>query len=140
MSPPTETFSSSAAWIWGEKERVSHNEWRYFRFHWVAPATIRRATLLITADSRYECSLNGLHIGRGPVRGYPFAYYYDSYDITASVRPAAENTIATLVNSYGDHTMVYVRGAAGLLCEIILEDNDGKITRIGSGSQPSAVN
>ncbi len=134
MALSTEMFSSHAVWIWGEKETVTQNEWRYFRYRWTAPSTIRRATLLITADSRYECRLNGAHIGRGPVRGFPFAYYYDSYDITASVQPGTENVIATLVNSYGDQTMVYVRGAAGLLCEIIVEDDNGTVTRMGSGS------
>jgi alpha-L-rhamnosidase len=134
MSRPTETFSSNAAWIWGEKDILSQNEWRYFRQRWVAPANLRRATLLITADSRYECRLNGTHLGRGPVRSFPYAYAYDIYDITPSVQAGADNVIAILVNVFGDHTMVYIRGAAGLLAEIILEDNDGKITRIGSGS------
>jgi alpha-L-rhamnosidase len=134
MSRPTETFSSSACWIWGEKDVLAQNEWRYFRYRWTAPTDTRRATLLVTADSRYECTLNGTHIGRGPVRSFPYAYAYDVYDITPSVQARAENVIAVLVNSFGDHSMVYIQGAAGLLVEIILEDNDGRITRIGSGS------
>src|SRR5215212_11955050 len=126
MPTSTETFSSGAAWIWDDPEAAIHNDWRYFRFRWIAPETIKRATLLITADSRYECSLNGTHIGRGPVRSFPYAYSYDVYDITASVQPDAENVVAALVNAYGDHSMVYIKGAAGLLVELILENNDGK--------------
>lgn len=134
MSRTTETFSLSASWVWGEKAGSSHNEWRYFRYRWTAPKNIRRATLLMTADSRYECSLNGTHIGRGPVRSFPFAYAYDIYDITPSVRAGADNVIAAQVNAFGDQTMVYIRGAAGLLAEIIVEDTNGQITRIGSGT------
>src|SRR5688500_14124354 len=127
MSRPTETFSLNAAWICGEKDILSQNEWRYFRQRWNAPANLRRATLLIPADSRYECSLTGPHIGRGPVRSFPYAYAYDMDDITPSVQAGADNVIVVLVNAFGDHTMVYIQGAAGLLAEVILEDNDGKI-------------
>ncbi|MBA3872897.1 MAG: family 78 glycoside hydrolase catalytic domain [Anaerolineae bacterium] len=134
MPMSTETFSSGAVWIWAEPTAALHNDWRYFRHRWTAPVNIRRATLLITADSRYEVSLNGTHIGRGPVRSFPYAYAYDVYDITASVQAGAENVIAALVNAYGDHSMVYILAGAGLLCEIILEDNSGKIMRVGSGS------
>lgn len=134
MSQSTETFSSAASWIWGQQDSNIKNEWRYFRFKWAAPANVKKATLLITADSRYEVSLNGGHIGRGPVRGFPYAYYYDSYDITPSVVADAENVITALVNSFGDHTMVYIKGAAGLLCEIIIEDDAGQVMRIGSNT------
>lgn len=135
MPTSTETFSSGAVWIWDQPAAALHNDWRYFRFRWIAPATIKSATLLITADSRYECSLNGSHIGRGPVRSFPYAYAYDVYDITASIKPDEENVIAALVNAYGDHSMVYIKAGAGLLVELIIEDNDGKITRIGSSSE-----
>ncbi len=134
MPMSTETFSSGAAWIWDHPEQAVHNDWRYFRHRWTAPANLKRATLLITADSRYECSLNGVHIGRGPVRSFPYAYAYDVYDITPSVEAGKENVIAALVNAYGDHSMVYIIGGAGLMVEIILEDTSGTITRIGSGT------
>src|SRR6476660_7220011 len=113
MPMSTETFSTGAGWVWVAPAAPIHNDWRYFRHRWVAPADLKRATLLITADSRYECSLNGTHLGRGPVRGFPFAYAYDTYDITSQVRSGTENVIAALVNYLGDHTMSYIRGATG---------------------------
>jgi alpha-L-rhamnosidase len=121
MPMSTETFSSGVGWIWAAPAASIHNDWRYFRHRWQAPANLRRATLLITADSRYECSINGTHIGRGPVRSHPYAYSYDSYDITPSVQAGEENVIAALVNADGNHSMVYIRdtkNVAGLLCEI----------------------
>src|SRR5947207_8333731 len=118
--------------MWGTKDHMPHNVCRYFRHRWTAPTDVQRVTLLITADSRYEGSLNGIHIGRGPVRGFPFAYAYDTYDITSQVCPGTDNIIAALVNFFGDHTMSYIRGAAGFLCEIVIQDSQGGFTRIGS--------
>ncbi len=134
MTISKDTFSSHACWIWGENDPAGRNSWRYFRRRWAASADIPRATLLITADSRYECNLNGTYVARGPVRGFPFAYFYDTYDITPLVRPGSENVIAVLVNYFGDHTMSYIRGAAGFLCEIVLEDSHGNLTHIGSSA------
>ena len=127
-----QTFSAAARWIWGDDDPTKRNLWRYFRYTWITPANTVRATLLITADSRYECSLDARHIGRGPVRGFPFAYFYDIYDITPFVQRGETNTLAVLVNALNDHTMTYIRGGAGLLCEILLEDANGGITRFGS--------
>jgi hypothetical protein len=59
------TFSANTCWIWGETDPRSRNEWRYFRREFDIPANMRRATLLLTADSRYECRINGGHLGRG---------------------------------------------------------------------------
>lgn len=133
MEAPEMTFSAEARWIWGEGDTVPHNIWRYFRRRWAAPPDVARASLLITADSRYEASLNGDFVGRGPVRGFPFAYFYDVYDITSLVFPGGDNVIGVLVNTFNDHTMSYIRGAAGLLCEVVIEDSRGGVTRIASG-------
>ncbi len=130
----TLTFSSAARPIWGVADPTTQNVWRYFRGRWQAPADIQRASLLITADSRYELGLNGQFVGRGPVRGFPYAYFYDVYDITASLRPGAENVVAALVTFLGDHTMGYIRGAAAFMAEIIVEDSRGGLTRVGTNT------
>ncbi|MBW7884536.1 MAG: family 78 glycoside hydrolase catalytic domain [Caldilineaceae bacterium] len=128
-------FSAAAQWIWGDDDIHERNMWRYFRHTFAAPADMSRATLLITADTLYSCTINGAFLGRGPVRGFPFAYWYDVYDITASLEAGAENVLAVLVNHLADHTMSYIRGRAGLLCELILERADGTVVRAGSGDQ-----
>ena len=135
MTLSTEKFTSHSCWIWGEPEPAQQNVWRYFRHHWTAPADIRRVTLLITADSLYEFSLNRTPLGRGPVRSFPFAYSYDVYDVTALVHPGADNVIAALVNFLGDHTMSYIRGAAGFRCEIVVRDSSGNFVRIGTNAE-----
>lgn len=128
-------FSPSAHWIWGEGDATSHNAWRYFRHDFSVPSSLQRATLLITADSRYECNANGQFLGRGPARSHPFSYSYDVYDLTPYMRPGEENNLSVLANHLGDHTMMYIRGRAGFLCEIVLEDSQGNTTRLSSDSR-----
>lgn len=129
------SFSPAAHWIWGGSETSPMNEWRYFRRRFTTPAAITQATLLVTADSRYECSVNGTFLGRGPVRGFPFAYRYDVYDLTALLCPGAENALAVLAHHIGDHTMSYIRGQAGFLCELVIKSADGQVMHVGSDSE-----
>ena len=46
-----------------------------------------RAILRIAADSRYVAYLNGLRIGQGPARGTDARFFFDSYDVSADLRP-----------------------------------------------------
>ena len=129
------TFSSAAAWIWGgdvANEPSPKNDWRYFRTSVNVPPGVVRATLLITADSAYELHVNGAFTGRGPVRSFPFAYAYDVYDVTPLLQEGA-NTLAVLAHHLGDHTMTYIRGAAGLLAELVVETAGGEMVSFASG-------
>lgn len=128
-------FSKEARWVWGSDDRSERNNWRYFRRTFDSPTGISRATLLITADSRYELNINGKYVGRGPARGFPFAYGYDSYDVTPDLLAGENNVIAVLANNLNDHTMSYIKGEAGLLCELIIEDEAGQFQRISTDSQ-----
>jgi hypothetical protein len=126
------TFSSAAHWIWGGGQRSPKNEWRYFRTTCEVPHDIARATLLLTADSSYELHVNGDFVGRGPVRGFPFAYFYDVYDVTPLLHPGA-NTLAILARHLGDHTMTYIQGAPGLLAELVLQTVSGEVISVATG-------
>jgi hypothetical protein len=130
---PNPTFSSAAHWIWGGDQPTPKNDWRYFRKTCDIPAGITRAALLLTADSSYELHVNGAFVGRGPVRGFPFAYFYDVYDVTPLLQPGA-NTLAILARHLGDHTMTYVKGAPGLLAELVVQTAAGETISIASGS------
>ncbi len=123
---------SRSGWLWGRDNASQQNAWRYFRRVFTAPQTVGRATLLITADSRYELSVNAQHLGRGPARGFPFHYYHDRYDVTAYLEADGENVIAVLANHLGDPTFSYIVGRPGFICELILEDDQGHETRIVS--------
>ncbi len=116
----SDQFSALARWIWGENDTSVRNVWRYFRHRFDVPADMARATLLITADSRYECHLNGTFIGRGPARNFPFSYDYDVYDVTSRY--------------LGDQSMGYIRGEHGFLSELVLETVSGEVICIASDS------
>ncbi len=125
-------FSSTARWIWTGGEAIPRNYWLRARRSFMCPNTIQRATLLVTADSRYELYLNGEWLGFGPVRSYPWAYSYDQYEVTDRLLHGKQNTLALRVVHWGDHSFQYPLGRAGLLCELILELTDGSEMRIAS--------
>jgi alpha-L-rhamnosidase len=125
-------FSHAAQWIWTEGEASPRNQWYRFRRAFQCPDTIARATLLISADSRYELYINSTWLGVGPGRAYPWNYSYDVYDLTAQLQPGEENILGMLVVHWGDHTFQHIRGRGGLLCELILEPRDGTAIHIGS--------
>ncbi len=125
-------FSRNAQWVWGEDDPRPYNAWRYFRRRADVPSSLRRATLLITADTTYECNVNGKHVGRGPVRGFQFSYPFDAYDVTSDLASGQANVIAVLVNALSDHTMNSIKSRPGFLAELVLELKDGQIHRISS--------
>lgn len=58
------------------------------------------ARVRVTADGRYIAWLNGLEIGRGPIRSRPGALNYDELDLATHLRPG-ENVLAMVVRHYG---------------------------------------
>lgn len=108
-----------AKWIWSGGLESPRNEWRCFRKSFALPpeAEGRPVQLRITADSRYVLYINGVRIGRGPVRSWPFELSYDEYEIGHLLEAQADNTIAVLVTHYGVPTFQYVRGRGGLLLQ-----------------------
>ncbi len=58
------------------------------------------APLRISADSRYILWVNGVEVGRGPIRSQPRRLRYDEYDVASHLDGGA-NVIAVLVTYYG---------------------------------------
>lgn len=131
-----------AQWIWCKGAESPRNEWHCFRRSFVLDGKVERATVRLTADSRYVLYINGTRVGRGPVRSWPFALAYDEYDVAHLLRQG-DNTIAVLVMHYGISTFQYIRGRGGLLLElnanerIIATDDSWKTTR-HAGFDPRA--
>lgn len=109
-----------AQWLWAPGEASPRNAWRCFRKTFVPPDGVSAATLRLTADARYELFVNGSRVGRGPVRSWPFAQAFDSYEVAHLLRPGEVNAVAVLVTHYGVSTFSYVRGRAGLLAQLEL--------------------
>ena len=66
----------------------------------------------ISADSRYVLWVNGVEVGRGPVRGQQYRWTYDEYDIAPHLVEGA-NTIAALVTYYGQENAMWQRARVG---------------------------
>ncbi|MBP1966835.1 family 78 glycoside hydrolase catalytic domain [Paenibacillus aceris] len=114
----------TAKWVWGGIEESPRNEWRCFRktFDMTANATVTEAELRISADSRYVAYVNGVRVGRGPVRSWPAEQFYDTHRIGHLLKPGGLNTIAVLVMHFGVSNFYYVRGLGGLLAEVTVDD------------------
>lgn len=113
-----------AAWIWDNGEENPWNYWLCARRAFEVPmgADSRTAVLHITADTRYVLWVNGKRLGQGPVRAWPAHYRYDSYDLSAHLKPG-HNVLAVLVLHYGVGTFQSLPARAGLLAQL---EWDGK--------------
>jgi alpha-L-rhamnosidase len=71
-------------------------------FHTVFPLDAVPAAVpaRITADSRYLLLVNGVEVGRGPVRSQPHRLHYDEYDLAPALA-AGTNHVVVLVTYYG---------------------------------------
>jgi alpha-L-rhamnosidase len=122
-------FEGEAQWIWGGTEESPRNEWRCFRKTFYHPSdTWDGGQLSITADSRYVLYVNGVKVGRGPMRSWPSEQSYDTYDIAHLLKSDQPNTLAVLVQHFGVSTFYYIRGRGGLLVQLDLSANGGEVT------------
>ncbi len=71
-----------------------------FRRSITLDAVPERVPARLTADSRYVLLVNGVEVGRGPIRSQPRRLHYDAYDL-APYLSAGENVVAVLVTYYG---------------------------------------
>lgn len=111
-----------ASWIWDDGDPNPWNYWLCARKTFNLNQAPSEAQLHISADTRYVLWVNGERLGGGPVRGWPFAYRYDSYDLRGRLG-SGENVIAVLVLHYGVGTFQSLPTRAGLLVQL---DADGQ--------------
>ncbi len=113
-----------ARWIWIAGEDAPRNFHLCARRSFQVASDLARATLSITADSRYVLYLNGERLGRGPVRSFPSHQRYDVYDVGTRLQPG-RNVLAVLVRHFGESTFQYILGRGGLLAQLDLTYADG---------------
>jgi len=118
-------------WIWLDGESSSQNFWLCARKTFQVLEELGLATLNITADSRYVVWINGERIGQGPIRSWPFAYHYDTYDVTERLKPG-DNVIAILGLHYGVGTFQYITNPGGLLAQLEIKSADGNTQTIST--------
>jgi alpha-L-rhamnosidase len=83
----------------------AQNRWFLFRRTIDIPAA-DRAYVNITTDGHYVFFVNGVRLGRGPVRCNPLYQRYDTYDLTPHLS-AGRNVLAVLVHTYGADAAFY---------------------------------
>lgn len=84
------------------------NRWLLFR-RVIELATVpTSAPTHVTVDGRQQTFVNGVRVGRGPVRCSPLAQKYDTFDLAPQLRPG-RNVIGVLVHVFGQDTSWYER-------------------------------
>jgi len=93
-------------YLGGGGRPMEKNRWFFFRKVVDLPARPAAAPISITVDGRYILYVNGVRVGRGPVRATPLYQRYDDYDLEPRL-VAGRNVIAVLVHTYGTDTAFY---------------------------------
>ncbi|MDF1515553.1 MAG: alpha-L-rhamnosidase N-terminal domain-containing protein, partial [Anaerolineae bacterium] len=73
---------------------------RYFRRTFTLDQKPDSFIVYVTADSRYKLWINGLPVGRGPLKGTLAHYHYEAFDINNQLK-AGLNVIAAEVRWFG---------------------------------------
>ena len=131
----------NAQWIWVAEPEVRHNSIfqldpaqrppdtiAYLRRELHLDSVPTTAPCRITADGRYQLFVNGVRIGRGPVRGEPSHLRWDEFDLAPHLAAGA-NVLAILARNYGQPTQYFKPptpvgqlGLGGVLLETQLGD------------------
>jgi hypothetical protein len=113
------------SWIWYDRDEFDLvNSWMQARRAIHLARAPREAFIHLSADSRYRLWVNGVHVSRGPARGFQSSWPYDTVDIGPFLAEG-DNVLAVLVHNYGVGTFQYVHaGAAGLLAGGLVGEED----------------
>lgn len=100
-----------------------------FRRTFDVPQVPQSAPLRVSADSRYLLAVNGVEVGRGPIRSQPRRLRYDEYDIASHLSDGA-NVITVLVTYYGHANSFWQpaasTGVMGRDAQLVLEARIGE--------------
>lgn len=121
---------AEARWI--RRESNDADDYTYFRRKVHLPAVaITRAIVYLSATHRYELRVNGGLVGRGPAYQHPQYQYYHAHDVTALLKPGAENQLAVFTHWFGGG-QGRPAGERGLILKLVVEHADGTESVLGS--------
>ena len=126
-----------ARWIWLQNAKPK-NSYVQFRKEFALGEEIRTARLCIRADSNYAVWINGRLVDFGQYADYPTYMVYDELDVAAYLR-RGKNWICILAHYIGENSFVYIKGRAGLLYELQVNETaavfsqPGDLCRIDEG-------
>lgn len=109
----------NAKWIWQNSEAKKDEHVEFFaRFTYDGEG---KARLRISADSNYGVYINGKMLSHGQYGDFPHYKIYDEIDVTKHLRKG-ENFFAVQAWYFGANSSTYIVGKAGVLFEIVSEN------------------
>ena len=101
LAHPSDTVPLQGHWLWDTRDGGGDaGVTCLFRRKFTREEAGHRPLLRISADSRYRAFLNGTLISRGPSRGTPEFYHYETVDLADRLADG-ENVLAAEVRWYG---------------------------------------
>ena len=91
-----------AAYAWSDERGGLGLTTRYFRRTFAVDDVPTHFIVHVSADSRYRLWVNGIPVGRGPLKGTLEHYFYETYDLSPYLQPG-NNLIAAEVRWFGKH-------------------------------------
>ncbi len=98
---PSPFPSPTAHFCWYDRERPKPFSAAFFRRAFEISQIPDRLSIIVSADNRYRLWINGIPIGRGPLKGTPSRYYAETYDLAPFLRQG-RNVLAAEVRWLGD--------------------------------------
>ncbi|MDD5704283.1 MAG: alpha-L-rhamnosidase N-terminal domain-containing protein [Kiritimatiellae bacterium] len=117
-----------AQWIWLPPDGPASDVHALARKCFALDRAVRSARCRISANSSYELYVNGVWVGRGPIRSWPSWQYFDEYDLTALLSPG-RNVLAVHAYHHGtEHigALEQFAGPGGLLVHLTATGEDGR--------------
>jgi alpha-L-rhamnosidase len=101
LTHPSPTAAIQGHWIWDTKEGAAEQGVTcLFRRSFSLDQVPRNSVLHVSADGRYRAWLNGRLISRGPCRGTPEFYHYETVELAPYLHDGT-NVLAAEVRWYG---------------------------------------
>lgn len=98
---PLDEHDTTASFCWAPEHPGTDFSTCLFRREFTIVAKPDKYTIRITADSRYKLWVNGVFIGRGPLKGTLEHYHYETFDIAHHLLKG-DNLVAVEVRRFGN--------------------------------------
>ena len=121
-SDGTDNLPWQGSWCWPRKHLPQPwNYYAYFRKTVKLPETPLRATVRISADSRYALYVNGRRVHQGPARSFPQHQSFDTLNLLPFLE-IGDNAICAIVHQFGVPTFFsQYRDISGFLVDGVIE-------------------
>ena len=122
LRPPSASkMDWKASWIWYPEKKVIDNSRRYFKKEFILPENVKSAWACVTADDKFQMSVNGVPVGKGDNWGIP-----QIIDMKMALRSGQQNTIVIDVFNF--------LGGAGVRAEFAFKTEDGETISLLTGT------